>query len=165
MNNKIALEALKLAGFQNPTAIAEILNYVPNPDVALEMVLGIHEPKIIDEENKFRKYKYSEEKYAEITGYDELGNTVMYNVYTQNTVKGYAITEEDYKNNTLVFERPSKYYHTKDVPTTGYTTRPDSSTIEEFGNHYPTIVSSMEMFEVFNKWRECGSVTENNMAF
>jgi hypothetical protein len=164
MTNKITLEALKLAGFKNPTAIAEILNYVPNPTVALEMLLEIHEPKVVNPDTVFRKCKYSSEnKYAEIMGYNELANTVQYKVLRQKTVQGYAITEEDYKNNILVFERPSKCYYSKEIPTKGYTSKIESSTIEDFENSYNQEVDVYQMsntIEVWNEWE----VSENNMT-
>jgi len=162
MTNKITLEALKLAGFKNPTAIAEILNYVPNPTVALEMLLEIHEPKVVDPDNIFRKHRYSSEnKYVEITGYDELANTVQYKVLRQKTVQGYAITEEDYKNNIFVFERPSKYYHSKEIPTKGYTSKIESSRIEDFENSYNQEVDVYQMSNTIEVWE----LSENNMAF
>jgi hypothetical protein len=166
MNNKITLEALKLAGFQNPTAIAEILNYVPNPNAALEMLLGIHEPKVVDPDNSFRRHRYSSEnKYAEITGYNELADTVQFRVLRQKTVTMYAITEEDYKNNTLVFEKPSKYYHSKEVPSTGYTSKTDSSTTKDFEDMYKEKVDIYQMSNVIGVWNEFGIPEESNMAF
>ena len=149
MTNKITLEALKLAGFKNPNAIAEILNYVPNPNVALEMLLEVYEPRVVDE-NRFFKYRHSDDVVYEITAYDELGNKVFYNEYRRKYQRVYYVTEEDRKNKVYVTEKPEKYYDSGNIPTDGYTITTDSRT-GEFDNSYNKL-NTDEFSNILSKW-------------
>jgi len=152
LTNKISLEALKLAGFKNPTAIAEIISYVPNPNVALEMLLGIHEPLSVDYANRFRSYRNSNyNDLVEIISYDELANKIMYKKYTQKTQQLWFVTAEDYKNqvNGLAV-RPVTYHDYRNVPTTGFTETEQSDNIDSFG--WTTLISNQDAFDMLTRW-------------
>jgi hypothetical protein len=156
MTNKIALEALKLAGFKNPNAIAKILSYVPNPDVALEMVLDIHEPLSVDYANRFRSYRNSNyNDLVEIIGYDELANKIMYKKYTQKTQQLWYATEEEYRNQINgQAVRPNKYHDYRYVPTTGFTEAEQSDNIDSFG--WTTLISNQDAFDMLTRWENWG---------
>jgi len=156
ISNKIALEALKLAGFKNPTAIAEILNYVPNSNVALEMLLGIYEPKPLEYGRRFRKYKWDNQKLIEITAIDELANIVMYNEYKQKTKTVYYLSKEDRDNKVYLFDRPKDYYTTGEVPANGYTQSKNSLSLSDFESNYSTVVETEDAFAELNNWEHFG---------
>lgn len=157
LSNKIILEALNLKGFQNPTAIAEILNYVPNPNVALEMLLGIHEPKVVNIETSFRKYRHTRDSIYEITGYDELGDKVIYAEYKQKTIPVYYLTREDAQNKEVYeLERPKgDYYSSGTIPDSGYIVTPNQSmNTADFESAYGTVVPLSEAGSLIVSW-EC----------
>ncbi len=160
LSNKIILEALNLKGFQNPTAIAEILNYVPNPNVALEMLLGIHEPKVVNIETSFRKYRHNRDSIYEITGYDELGDNVIYAEYKQKTIPVYYLTKEDAQNKEVfVLERPKEYYTSGNIPTKGYVVTPNQSMkTSDFESAYGTILPLSEAGSQIVDWENIGYV-------
>lgn len=164
MRNSIVLKSLELAGFQNPTAIAQILNYVPNASVALEMLLGIHEPIVLDSDNRFRKYKWDDNKIVEITSIDELGNRISYTKYEQKTQNVYYLTQEDRKNNIYQLERPKgEYYNNGSIPANGYSKSENNSMeTSEFENSYGTIVSITDAARKFEEWMNYGVVIEKD---
>lgn len=155
-NNKIALEALKLAGYKNPTAIAEIISYVPNPDVALEMLLGIYEPTQLDYANRFRRYKWDSKKIYEITAIDELGNRVTCKEYDQKTQTVYYLTREDRDNKVYQLKKPIDYYGTGEIPANGYTERERSMEFSEFESSYSTVILLDEAFAKLEEWDNYG---------
>lgn len=162
LTNKISLEALKLAGFKNPTAIAQIISYVPNPNVALEMLLGIHEPIVIDQLNRFKKHKNDSCSHlVEIITYDELADKVMYKKYTQKTQQIWFVTAEDYKNQTNgLAVRPDRYHDYRNIPAEGFNESEDYDTIESFKSNYSKDIHNYEAFETLNNWENWGMVTE-----
>lgn len=166
MKNSIVLKSLELAGFQNPTAIAKILNYVPNASVALEMLLGIHTPQELDENNRFRKYKWDSNKIVEITSIDELGNRISYTKYEQNTQTVYYITKEDQNNKVYQLERPSSdrnYYNNGSIPANGYSKSENNSMdLADFENSYGTIVSVADAASKFEEWINYGVIIEKD---
>lgn len=156
LSNKIILETLNLKGFQKPTAIAKILNYVPNPNVALEMLLGIHKPKVVDIETSFRKYRHNRDSIYVITGYDELGDRVLYAEYKQKSIPVYYLTKEDAQNKEVYeLERPKEYYSSNTIPSTGYTITPNQSmNTADFESAYGTVVPLSEAGSLIESW-EC----------
>jgi len=163
MINKITLEALKLAGFKNPTAIAEIISYVPNPTVATEMLLGIYEPKVLDTANRFRKYKWDSDKLVEITGIDELGNIITYKEYKQKTQTVYYLTQEDKKNNIYQLDRPKgEYYNNGSIPANGFSENINSKTINDFENDYTINITNETAFALLEDWENYGVVLEKD---
>jgi hypothetical protein len=162
MKNSIVLKSLELAGFQNPTAITKIISYVPNPQVALEMLLGVHEPVQIEHSKRFKKYKYgNNEKFFEILEIDELGGTVLYNVFEQNTKTVFYVTEEDYNNKVnyhLEKQRDVRYYTTSSILTAGHTKRQSSMKLEEFESSYNIELSEEDAIMKLSEWSRYGEV-------
>jgi len=163
LSNKIILETLNLKGFQNPTAIAEILNYVPNPNVALEMLLGIHEPKVVDIETSFRKYRHNRDSIYEITGYDELGDKVIYAEYRQKTMTVYYLTKEDAENKEVYkLERPKEYYNSGTIPIQGYVVNSNlSMNTADFESAYGTVVPLSEAGSQLVVWESTGYIVSS----
>ena len=150
---KITLKALQLAGFQNADMISKIISYVPNPQVAVEMLLGLYEPTVIEAETRFRKHRYnSQEEIVEITNVDDLGSIVYYNVYVQKTKYVYYLTREDKENNVYVTERPKDYYTSGSVKTTGYTVEERSKDIKNFYEDYTKTISVADTHTILNEW-------------
>lgn len=163
MKNSIVLKSLELAGFQNPTAIAQILIYVPNPTVALEMLLGIHEPMVLDSSKIFRKNRWSEDKLFELLSIDELGDFVTYKEYRQNVQTVYYLTEEDYKKKIYQIERPEKFYDSSTIPATGYKeSAVMQMNVQQFEKEYGTIVSIADAARKFEEWMDYGVLIEKD---
>lgn len=159
MTNKIILETLKLAGFQNPTAIAEILNYVPNSNVALEMLLGIHVPAVLDDATKYRKYRHDTNAIVEITGIDQLANKISYNKYKQQTKNVYYMTREDRDRDIYQLERPKgDYYTSGSIPANGYTKSSDSCYVKDFEVNYDELVLNEDATNLLIKWTNFGKL-------
>jgi hypothetical protein len=153
---KITLKALQLAGFQNADMIAKIINYVPNPRVATEMLLGIHEPQFVHHTHRFREYKHDTVKLYEILSIDELANRVTYKKYEQNTKYVYYLTKEDYNNKVYQEDRPKDYYTTGHIPTTGFSERESSMEMDEFTSNYSTIIPVDMAMEKLKSWEDYG---------
>jgi len=162
MTNKTILEVLKLASFKNPNAIAAIIGYVPNADVALEMLLGIHEPLVVDDTNRFRLYRNSNySSLVELIGYDELANKILYKKYTQKTEQTYYLSEQDYLNHVNGTNiRPSKHYDYRYESIAGYTESDESDAIEGFGFTKP--ISNEDAFEMLTHWENFGVFIEKD---
>ena len=161
MTNKIALEALKLAGFKNPTAIAEVLSYVPNPSIALEVIMGIHEPIVLDPSTRFYSNRYSDSLY-EITRIDELGNKVYYKEYKQKTKSVYYLTKEDCQNKVYQLDRPKgDYYNNGSIPDTGYTEYESKMDVEEYQKSYKAVPIELA-FAKLEDWENYGVVIEKD---
>ena len=111
---KITLKALQLAGFQNADMISKIISYVPNPQVAAEMLLGVYTPMTINAAERFRKSRYASDSCLfEIVDIDELGDTVSYRRYYQNTQTVYYATKEAYELKVFITERIPNAYTTE----------------------------------------------------
>jgi hypothetical protein len=149
---KITLKALQLAGFQNADMIAQIINYVPNPRVATEMLLGVHEPQVLEYNHRFREYKHDKSKLVEILSIDELGNKVTYKKYEQNTKYVYYLTKDDYVNKIYQEERPKDYYTTGYIPTTGFSEREYSINMEEYLESYSKVLHPDTAIGMLEDW-------------
>lgn len=161
---KITLKALQLAGFQNAEMISRIVNYVPNPQVAVEMLLGVYEPKELEYSNRFRKYKWDSDKVVEITGIDELGNVISYKEYRQKTQTVYYLTEEDQKNKVYQLERPSSdYYSNGSIPANGFSESTSSKTVSDFEKELSINITNEEAFELLSNWENWGKLKEKEL--
>ena len=150
---KITLKALQLAGFQNADMISKIISYVPNPQVAVEMLLGVYTPTVIEAATRFRKHRYtSQEEIVEITDIDDLGSIIYYKVYVQKTKYVYYLTKEDRENNIYVTERPKDYYTSGSVKTTGYTIEERSKDLKNFYEDYTKNISIEDAFTTLSEW-------------
>ena len=150
---KITLKALQLAGFQNAAEIAKITSYVPNPQAAVEMLLGIHTPLVINPAERFRKSEYSNcTDIVELTDIDELGDRVSYTRYEQNTKYVYYLSKEDRQNKVYVTERPSSYHDSERIPTTGFKETKKSTSIQDFFSSHPTVIPVDQAFSTLDEW-------------
>jgi hypothetical protein len=168
---KIIYKALQLAGFQNAGMIARIINCVPNPQVATEMLLGVYEDKPLNLAERFRKSRYAgSEELLEITSIDDLGNIVTFNKFVQKKKTVYYVTKQDKENDVYVTERPKDYVDYTSKPTTGYTTSEEKHTINEFNDKYSTVVSINDATSKLASWNLCDvepvlDVIENELPF
>lgn len=164
---KITLKALQLDGFPNAELIAKILQYTPNPRIAAEMLLGVYEPKELDQSNRFRKYKFDGDKIIEITGIDELGDIISYKEYKQKTQNVYYITEDDKKNKIYQLERPIKgdYYTNGSIPVNGYSESNNSCSISSFEKDYNVNITNEDAFGWLSKWENWGKLKEEEPNF
>ena len=155
---KITLKALQLAGFQNAAEIAKITSYVPNPQAAVEMLLGIHTPMEINPRDRFRKSEYSNcTDIVELTDIDELGNKVSYTRYEQQTKYVYYLSKEDKQNNVYVTDRPSSsYYDSERIPTNGVKGTKKSTSIQDFFSCHPTVIPVDQAFLTLTEWDNYG---------
>lgn len=154
---KITLKALQLAGFQNAESVAKILNYVPNPQAAVELLLGVYTPTVIDKEKKFRGYRYtSEDKIVEMVSIDDFGNTITYNLLKQKTKRVWYLTKEDRDNKVYVTERPEKSYDYGDIPTSGFTKEVYTKSLNDFNNDWCNEMSLEEAGDRLSKWMSYG---------
>jgi len=153
---KITLKALQLAGFQNADMISRIISYVPNPRVATEMLLGIHEPKVLEHNHRFREYRHDTDKLYEILSIDELGNRVTYKKYEQKTEYVYYLTKDDYANKVYQTERPKDYHTSGYMPTTGFKEREESMDMEEFTSNYSKVLHPDTAIGKLQAWENFG---------
>lgn len=166
MKNSIVLKSLELAGFQNPTAIAEIISYVPNPSAALEMLLGVYEPTQIEPTKRFKTHRYSSHKeIAEIIDYDDLGNKVYYKVYEPKMQNIYFLTKEDKEKNIFTTDRPKGDYHSwNTIQASGYTERELDTSIEAFNDNFKDIMPIELAFAKLEEWDNYGVIIEKDLT-
>lgn len=147
MNNKLLTTVLANAGHSNPETLAEIINAVPNPTVALEMLLGVYTPPCIG--SYFRRG----DSVYQVTHVDALRDKVYYTDYEQKTKQIYWITVEDKKNGIYQETRPTGDYHDYGwMKTPGVNERPDRITdINDFQSRWKEI-SEEEFYATLNIW-------------
>ena len=159
---KITLKALQLAGFQNADMIAKIISYVPNPQTAVEMLLGVYIPSVIDASECFRNYRYSRpNEFVEMLEIDDLANTIYYNLYRQKTQKVWYITKEDRDNKVYVTERPEKSYDYGEVQAAGYDVIKQSSDVKTFEEYWNTPLPNTDAFVKMQDWTDYGKPANN----
>ena len=150
--NKIIFKSLELAGFKNASVIAEVLNATPNPQVAAEMLLGIHEPISAQSFGQHWKHRYRDEIIS-VVSVNELQNEVTLNMYKPKTATMYYLTVEDYKNDngTFVKEPNVAYrdYRSKKVP--GVDISDKTMGIDSLKEDYQPI-STENFVDSFNNW-------------
>lgn len=168
LTQNLIKETLKLAGFRNSDVLSEILNYVPNPTVALEMLLSVHTPKLVDKETRFRKCRYvskSDTEIVELLSYVELSNLVSYKKYIQNEKNVWYITQEDYKEGIFTDVKPEKSSYTSGrKPSSGYTTVVVSDTLENFISNYSIEITTMDANNICYDWNTYGISEEQKYA-
>jgi hypothetical protein len=153
---KITLKALQLAGFQNADMIAEIISYVPNPRVATEMLLGIHEPMSLNPADRFRTYRYHRDNLAEIISIDELGDTITYKEYEQKTMQVWYLTEEDWNNKKYVTDRPKSYHDYNNIPANGIKETERTTSLTSFNENWSKNVSVDDALAKLYDWEQYG---------
>jgi len=154
---KITLKALQLAGFQNAAEIAKIISYVPNPQTAVEILLGVHTPSVINPMERFRNYRYSRaNEFVEMVEKDDLGNTIKYNLYKQKTQRVWYLTREDRDNKVYVTERPEKNYDYGDIPAAGYDVTEHEKNFKEFEQDWCNPLSNIDALVLMQDWVDYG---------
>jgi len=153
---KITLKALQLAGFQNADMISKIISYVPNPRVAVEMLLGIHEPMSLDPADRFRTYRYDRSSIVEILSIDELGDSITFKEYEQKTMQVWYLTEEDWKNKKYVTERPKSYHDYNNIPANGIKEMERTTSLTSFNENWSKHISTEDAFAKLTEWEEYG---------
>jgi hypothetical protein len=145
MTNKIILEALKLKGFQNSESVARILNVVPNPTAALELLLGVYEEPNLEEFGHEWKGKYNSDSFMIwVDSIDDIANIVTYRKYEHKVVNVYYLTKQDREDGIFVLERPNDYYSNGTQRSTGYTCSTNTISMDDFLNKY---VKSPDVWE------------------
>lgn len=124
--NKITLKALELAGYKDANTLAEIISYVPNPTVAAEMLLGLHQPiKLYDFGVLWEPKRPSNDTLylIKVKSIDELADVVYYDRYVTAKAWVYYLTKDDFTNDIYQFEKPEggNYYTSKQIRTKGFT--------------------------------------------
>ena len=142
---KIFLKSLQLAGFERPAEIAKIISYTPNPTAALEMILGVFEPRVINDDTCFVTSRYDD--MAKIVEADELGAKVKYIRFVRKTKRVYFITEDDRINKRSTDEKPEKYYTADTVTVPGYSEEKSENKMVDFYNTYNIVLSKDEFYE------------------
>lgn len=149
---KITKKALELAGFKNADQIALILSHVPNPQVGLEILLGIYEPiDVITHPMKFFKYRHADDFIYEIISIDELGDKVFVKRYKHKTKQIFFATEEDKKTNKFVEERPNPCYTSQTIYIDGLIIEEDTKVLSSI-NDSNIRVTSEEFFNILRTW-------------
>ena len=161
--NKITLKALELAGYKDPNTLAEIISYVPNPTVAAEMLLGVHQP--IDIHNDFgflwepkRPSNDGSLYLIWVKSIDELADVVYYKRYVTAKVWVYYLTKDDFANDIYQFEKPEggNYYTSKQIRTKGFTVEENLSCtgINKFESLGYKLVETEGVFDYLANWQE-----------
>lgn len=116
MNKNLLAAILQNANYPSSFVLAEIVSCVPNKEVALEMLLGVHDYKKPD---LFWSTKTGDTLYF-LHELDELNNTVKFDRFTQKTERVWYKTKQDKENKVYVTDRPNDYYDWDSIPVNGY---------------------------------------------
>lgn len=150
---KITLKAFELAGYDNPEVLAKIVSYVPNPQVATEMLLGVHQPIKIADLGKYRQSsKRSRDTFIEIVEIDELADVVKYKRYEQKTVCVYYATQQDKADGKFTYTAPPKYSNYDWVPATGFTCQDTQDTVGSFLDTWNTPFTPTDATTRVSEW-------------
>lgn len=154
---KITLKALELAGFKNANLVAKIISYVPNPEAAVEMLLGVYTPSQVELANRFRTYRYSRSnEFVEMVEIDDLGSTIKYRLFKQKTRRVWYLTKEDRDNNVYVTERPDRSYDYSEIPTTGYDVTDHEKNLKDFHEDWCNSLSVTDAYAKMEEWASYG---------
>ena len=161
---KITLKALELAGFKNADMIAKIISYVPNPQAATEMLLGVYTQSQIELANRFRSHRYSRpNEFIEMLEIDDLGNTIKYRHYKQKTQRVWYLSKEDKDNNVYVTDRPNGSYDYADIQAQGFDTADYEKTIADFNQDWSNPLSVTDAYAKLEEWENYGAVIASDL--
>lgn len=149
MNNKLLTKVLANSGYTNAEQIAEIINATPNPNVALEMLLGVYTPT-----KRPMHYKRGNTYYV-VESFNDLHNNVNYVEYTRKRKQVWAVTKEDWDNKVFVDERPKAYHDYTYVDDSGYKTQEGHNSLSEF-------LDRNEELDATNFWLAINAWENNN---
>lgn len=149
MNNKLLTTVLANAGYSNPETLAQIINAVPNANVALEMLLGVHTPMTTE-----TYYRYGNNLHK-VTSIDELRDVLRYTDYEQKSKQVWYITKGDREIGIYQDSKPKGDYHDYGwVKTAGVTQRDDrTNSVSDSLNRWKKI-SEEEFYATLNNWEE-----------
>lgn len=166
--NKIILKSLELAGFKNASEIAKVISATPNPTVATEIVLGIHEPVTVAEFGEYWKAKYRDDSFYQVLSIDQLHNLVTCTKFTQKVESFYYLTSEDYETKTNRVAKKDKqdgikYYDWRPETVPGYDTVTETLKLEAFNDTIkPTDVNAVN--DLLSKWYPMEEMPEPEMV-
>jgi hypothetical protein len=158
MNNNLLTTILANAGYSNADTLAQIITAVPNPDVALEMLLNVYTPP-----RKGTYFKRNDSLIAQVTHMDPLRDIVRFTEYEAKTKQVWYTTKEDKEIGIYQDSRPNgNYYDYSWVKTNGVTERLERSTsFKEFEDRWKEI-SEQEFDTIYDTWE--GVSSEENVT-
>jgi hypothetical protein len=148
MNNNLLNKVLNNAGYSNSETLALIINAVPNPTVALEMLLGVHTPI-----SKGAYYKRGDSCLMQIMYVDALRDIVSYTEFEPKTKQVWYKTKQDRDNGVYTDTRPSgDYFDYSWVKTNGVNERKDRTmSIQDLDTRYKECCEE-EFFTTIEQW-------------
>lgn len=147
MNNKLVTTILANAGYSNPEVLSQIINAVPNTNVALEMLLGVYVPI------RTATYFKRGETLAKVSSVDALSDVVLFTEYEQKSKQVWYLTKEDRDLGIHYDERPSNYYDYSWVKTSGVNERLNrSASYSEFTDRWIEI-TDVEFYTKLDEWK------------
>jgi hypothetical protein len=163
---KLILKSLELAGFKNASVISQVISATPNPRVATEMILGIHEPISLSDFGMHWKQKYDDAVY-QVYDIDELKDEVYCHKSTQKHETFYYLTSDDYENRTnrvaVKDKKPgSRYYDWRSEPVPGVYTETKTFKLDGFTDNSMTHISYDEFAGFLDKWIHYTDATVNS---
>lgn len=148
MNHTLIATVLSNAGYNRPDVLANILIALPKPDVAVSMLLGVHEPL------GHCQYYQKDNVLCTVESIDEIKDIVKYSYYTAKTKYVYYLTREDRENGVYTEERPKgDYYTTGNIPIGGYSSSTSTDRVDDFFRRYTPITES-EYFQTLELWQD-----------
>lgn len=147
MQHKTLSTILTSCGFKQSDVLAQLINVAPNPDVALEMLLGVHVPMVLSQyySSSDRKTMYEPSKL------NELEDMISYTSFEQKRKTIWYLSKEDYNNGVYVTERPKDYHTWSTIPDKGYKTTEVTEKIGDFFRKCKPI-DTMEFFCIIQDW-------------
>ena len=119
--NEIIKKALSLAGFSDVQSLTEIINAVPNPQVALAMILGVYEKQTLLT-NKYYQSSYYDEIY-ELKDTNDLLKTCLLEKHKPTVKDVWYLTREDVNSDCYLEIKPTDAYTSRQkVSGTGFKT-------------------------------------------
>jgi hypothetical protein len=147
MNHTLIATVLSNAGYNRPDVLATIIGSLNKPDVAVSMLLGVHQPI-----EHCTYYKRDSTLYV-IDAIDEIKNVVSYSYARCKTQYVYYLTKDDRTNNVYTTERPKgDYYTTGEIPVSGVTFNNSSDSVDDFFRRN-TPVTETEYYQTLDEWQ------------
>ncbi len=148
MNHTLIATVLSNAGYNRPDVLATIIGTLNKPDVAVSMLLGVHQPI-----EHCTYYKRDSALYV-ITSIDEVKDQVSYTYQRCKTQSVYYLTRSDRENNVYTTERPKgDYYTAGEIPVGGgVSTSSSYDKIDDFFRRY-TPITEAEYYQTLEEWQ------------
>ena len=146
MNNKLVTTILANAGYSNPEVLAQIINAVPNTNVALEMLLGVYVPI------RTATYLKRGTVLAKVSSVDALSDILTVTEYEQKSKQVWYLTKEDRDLGIHYDEKPSNYYDYSWVKAPGVNERPNR-TLNYSNLENWTELTDIEFHSLLDEWK------------